>query len=98
MERRSIAISGTVQGVGFRPYVFGLASRLELRGFVRNDTGGVAIEVEGEIHRLDEFLELLSARPPPLARIDELCWKPQPTCGEAGFRIEHSECNADGAV
>ena len=47
MERRAIAVQGIVQGVGFRPFVYGLASRHRLRGFVKNHTGGVLIEVEG---------------------------------------------------
>src|SRR5476651_1669850 len=57
MERWAIAIRGVVQGVGFRPFVYNLASGLDLRGFVKNRTGGVAIEVEGEASRLDQFLK-----------------------------------------
>lgn len=68
-ERRVIVIHGIVQGVGFRPFVFGLASRLQLRGFVKNRVGGVLIEVEGEAPSLDSFLTELAARPPALARI-----------------------------
>jgi hypothetical protein len=45
MERRAIFIQGTVQGVGFRPFVFGLASKLQLGGFVNNQISGVRIEV-----------------------------------------------------
>ena len=74
MDRRAIAVSGIVQGVGFRPFVYGLATRLRLRGFVKNVSGGVLIEVEGEPHSLDRFLDELTAQPPPLARIDELRW------------------------
>ena len=47
MERRSIAVRGIVQGVGFRPFVYGLAGRLGLAGSVRNRAGEVLIEVEG---------------------------------------------------
>ena len=47
MERRAILVRGIVQGVGFRPFVFKLAERLHLHGFVRNQTGDVQIEVEG---------------------------------------------------
>ena len=65
MERRAIAVHGVVQGVGFRPFVYGLASRLGLRGFVKNQTGGVLIEVEGEARSLDRFLAELAASPPP---------------------------------
>src|SRR4026209_126477 len=54
MERRAIAVHGTVQGVGFRPFVYALASRLDLGGFVRNDLGSVWIEVEGQPGSLDQ--------------------------------------------
>ena len=97
-SRRAIAVSGVVQGVGFRPFVFGLASRLGLRGFVRNGMGGVHIEVEGTACALDEFVAALESRPPPLARIDRLSWTPQPSRGDAAFRIEGSEAGGEGTV
>src|SRR5205823_684180 len=53
MDRRAITISGIVQGVGFRPLTYRLASRLGLQGCIRNCNGGVLIEVEGEPHSLD---------------------------------------------
>jgi hydrogenase maturation protein HypF len=90
MERRAIAIRGIVQGVGFRPFVYGLAARLDLRGFVQNQTGGVLIEVEGEARSLDCFLSELASRPPPLARIEHLSWEPRLPRGERHFRIEPS--------
>src|SRR5437660_10366151 len=90
-ERRAIAVQGIVQGVGFRPFVYGLASRLRLCGFVKNRTGGVLIEVEGEELSLDSFLEEVARRPPPLAQIDQLAWQPLPPRGDGQFRIERSE-------
>ncbi len=98
MERRAIAIQGTVQGVGFRPFVFGLACRLNLRGFVHNSTGGVRIEVEGESPRLDQFLSDLTTNPPPLARIDDLVWERRPPLGESDFRIETSAIEPGGPI
>ena len=98
MERRAIAIQGTVQGVGFRPFVFGLASRLNLRGFVHNSSGGVRIEVEGESPRLDQFLSDLTSDLPPLARIDGLVWERRPPLGEDDFRIEQSRIEPGGPV
>jgi hydrogenase maturation protein HypF len=89
-ERRVIAVHGVVQGVGFRPFVYGLASRLRLHGFVKNQTGGVLIEVEGDAGSLDSFLAELTTRPPPLARIDRLSWKRQAPRVERQFRIEPS--------
>jgi hydrogenase maturation protein HypF len=96
MERRAVAVQGVVQGVGFRPFVYGLASRLHLRGFVKNRTGGVLIEVEGEVPSLDRFLTELVAGPPPLAHIDRLSWERRPPRGDRLFHIEPSE--ADGAA
>jgi hydrogenase maturation protein HypF len=95
MERRSIAIQGVVQGVGFRPFVYGLASRLELYGFVKNRTDGVLIEVEGEAQSLDRFLLELSSELPPLAQIDRLSWDRQSPRGDREFRIEPSETDTD---
>ena len=75
MERRAIAVQGVVQGVGFRPFVCGLAASLRLTGFVKNCVGDVLIEVEGDATSLDTFLKQLSTHPPPLARIEHLGWK-----------------------
>ena len=96
MERRAIAIQGTVQGVGFRPFVCTLASTLHLGGFVRNETGGVRIEVEGEAGSLDQFLSRLTTQPPPLARIDDWRCEQQDAAGERRFRIDPSRRD-DGA-
>ncbi len=98
MERRAIVIRGIVQGVGFRPFVYNLATRLRLRGFVRNRAGIVQIEVEGEPPALDHFLGELSDRPPPLAQIERLSWKRRPPQGEAEFRIERSTADAASPV
>jgi hydrogenase maturation protein HypF len=98
MERRAIAIHGVVQGVGFRPFVFGLASRLGLSGFVKNGVGSVLIEVEGEAGSLDHFLTELTTQPPPLARIDHLAWERLPTQGDGPFHIQPSELDRPGPI
>ncbi|MGE3807507.1 MAG: carbamoyltransferase HypF [Gemmataceae bacterium] len=98
MERRAIGIRGLVQGVGFRPFVHGLASALELGGFVRNQASGVVIEVEGEAAALDRFLIALAENPPPLARIEEVSWQPCPLNGERDFRIIASAHGDSGPV
>jgi len=98
MERRSIAVQGVVQGVGFRPFVYGLASRLKLYGFVENRTGGVLIEVEGEAQSLDRFLLELTSDVPPLAQIDRVSWDRQSPRGERDFRIERSETDTRGPI
>jgi hydrogenase maturation protein HypF len=98
MERRAIVIHGIVQGVGFRPFVYNLASRLQLHGFVKNQTGSVLIEVEGEPSSLDRFLEELSSQPPPLAQIEHLSWEPRDLRGESRFHIDRSEADPASPV
>jgi hydrogenase maturation protein HypF len=98
MERRAITVEGTVQGVGFRPFVYALASRLGLAGYVKNQAGRVFIEVEGESTTLDRFLTELEASPPPLSRIETLAWEPRPTARESLFRIDTSDGNAAGSI
>ena len=98
VERRAISVVGIVQGVGFRPFVHGLASRLHLQGFVRNQSGEVRVEVEGERGLLDCFLNELTLNPPPLAHIDRVSWSELSPCGDAQFRIDASESDPDGQV
>lgn len=98
MHRRAIDVSGIVQGVGFRPFIYDLATRLGLNGFVRNQTGGVLIEVEGEADSLDRFLAELKSKPPPLARIDEVSWESRFPLGDPHFRIEASEHGSAGPI
>ncbi|MGD9540725.1 MAG: Sua5/YciO/YrdC/YwlC family protein, partial [Methylocystis sp.] len=69
-QRLRVRVRGAVQGVGFRPFVHDLATRLRLDGFVKNDAAGVLLEVQGE--RVDAFLDALSRRPPPLARVESI--------------------------
>lgn len=90
-ERRRIEVGGIVQGVGFRPLAWRLASRLALDGFVRNTGSGVLIEVEGEPELLDRFEAALRDEAPPLARIDSLVRQQIATVeGESGFVISES--------
>ncbi|MCC6970583.1 MAG: carbamoyltransferase HypF [Phycisphaerales bacterium] len=65
-----LCVSGQVQGVGFRPFVYRIAMRLGLKGAVWNDASGVVIELFGDPPGLDEFLRCLSEECPPLARIE----------------------------
>lgn len=71
-ERRRFYVRGVVQGVGFRPFVYRLAQELELSGWVRNDGGGVEIEVQGTAGNLSALAARLRGEAPPLARIDTL--------------------------
>ena len=67
-----VRVRGIVQGVGFRPFVYSLAIRNQLTGWVRNTSSGVEIEVNGRRDALNTFLAVLQQQPPPLARIDAL--------------------------
>jgi hydrogenase maturation protein HypF len=90
----SIHISGIVQGVGFRPFVYSLAKRFALTGWVRNTSAGVDIEVDGTKSALDDFLQALKNELPPLARMDELQVSWRDTNGFTTFEIVHSEAVA----
>ena len=73
LRRRARArVEGTVQGVGFRPYIHRLASDLELAGYVLNDAHGVLLEVEGDSDAVEEFLNRLRPDRPPLAVIERV--------------------------
>ena len=69
VQRCRLRVTGTVQGVGFRPFVYQHAVRLGLGGFVRNDSAGVLIEVEGPEGAITELCRLLVDGAPPLARV-----------------------------
>jgi hydrogenase maturation protein HypF len=86
-----LLVSGVVQGVGFRPFVYRLAFEEGLSGFIGNDTDGVTIEIEGDGARIEAFLTRLRAETPPLARIDSVVARELPVIGEAGFRIVSSQ-------
>lgn len=96
LQGLQIHIQGIVQGVGFRPFVFGLAERFQLNGWVRNSTAGVDIEVEGQPDDLEGFLTALEEEAPPLARIDSISSTPIPPDGHLTFEIKHSAANQRG--
>ncbi len=89
--RERLRVTGVVQGVGFRPFVYRLAQEERLAGSIGNDTDGVTIEIEGPRVRLDEFRRRLRAEAPPMARIDGVGVTAIAPRGEAGFRIAASE-------
>ena len=86
--RKRIQIRGTVQGVGFRPFVSNLAKRLEISGFVRNTEAGVEIEAEGDA--VEDFLVELRTGAPTLARIAEMEVSDLKPRNETGFEIRQS--------
>ncbi len=88
--RRHVHVRGIVQGVGFRPFVYNLAQRLQLSGFVRNSSAGVFIEAEGPEAQLQQFLHALQHDAPLLARIEDVAVTVLPATGEPGFAIRES--------
>jgi hydrogenase maturation protein HypF len=89
-QRRRFEVSGIVQGVGFRPFVFRLAQRTGLVGFVLNDGLGVLIEAEGPADMLDAFARALHDDAPALARVDSVRSEQLAPLGGTGFTIEAS--------
>jgi hydrogenase maturation protein HypF len=91
MIHAAIRVAGLVQGVGFRPFVFRLAHELGLAGWVRNDSGGVEISVEGERLQVMRLIERLQSEPPQLARVEHVTHDlVQITSGLQGFSITAS--------
>jgi hydrogenase maturation protein HypF len=88
--RVGVRVEGVVQGVGFRPYVHGLANRFGLSGRVGNDTAGVFMEIEGAEQAVSEFLATLPAQAPPLAVIEHVRTHSLAPTGEPGFHIVSS--------
>jgi hydrogenase maturation protein HypF len=86
-----VRVEGIVQGVGFRPFVYALATRLGLGGLVGNDAGGVFIEVEGDPAAVGEFLTRLEGDAPPLARIERVSTRPMEPDGCTSFSIAPSD-------
>ncbi|MCB1235983.1 MAG: carbamoyltransferase HypF, partial [Verrucomicrobiae bacterium] len=81
---------GAVQGVGFRPFVFRLATELNLAGWARNALAGLVVEIEGPPEDCAAFLERVEKNPPPFATVRHIAHSPRPVEGGSGFRIHHS--------
>ncbi len=85
--RKAIDVSGIVQGVGFRPFIYRLANQCSLSGFIANTPAGVSIEVEGAPEKVEEFLLRLPKEVPPLAKLTALSDREINPQGEQSFRI-----------
>ncbi|MBM4464740.1 MAG: carbamoyltransferase HypF [Chloroflexi bacterium] len=96
--RLKVVIHGAVQGVGFRPFVYRLATEMGLRGWVLNSSQGVFIEVEGERAVLEAFLLRLEQEKPPLAIIQSLEFSFLDPIGYPDFVIRHSEETGEKTV
>ncbi|MEV4537546.1 carbamoyltransferase HypF [Asanoa sp. NPDC049518] len=89
-ERRRYEVTGVVQGVGFRPFVYATATDLALSGRVANTATGVTVEVEGLPDALDTFGRRLRTEPPPLAVVETVTESTMDVEGGTGFTIEDS--------
>ena len=89
--RTAVRVEGVVQGVGFRPFVYALATGLGLTGLVGNDLDGVFAEVEGPEAAVAEFLRRLERDAPPLARIERVATRALRPVRSASFVIAASE-------
>ncbi len=87
----AIRLTGTVQGVGFRPFIYNLAREYQLEGTVRNDNGGVLIQVQSPPERLQAFIHAIRDHHPPIAVLDSIRLTPLPVASYDGFRILPSE-------
>jgi len=85
-----ISVRGVVQGVGFRPFVYQLATKYNLGGWVCNTSGDVKIEVEGEEESIEQFLLALREQAPPLSRVEDITVTQRPPANYANFEIRHS--------
>jgi hydrogenase maturation protein HypF len=83
-------VTGIVQGVGFRPFVFSLANHLGLSGWVRNTSAGVEIDVDGSPDQIEAFVRAVREDSPPLARIDKVTVSHGSGQGHVGFKILES--------
>uniref|UniRef100_E6XKI5 Carbamoyltransferase HypF n=1 Tax=Shewanella putrefaciens (strain 200) TaxID=399804 RepID=E6XKI5_SHEP2 len=99
LKRYKLHITGIVQGVGFRPFVYRYALDNQLTGTVLNNAQGVTIELQGNETGLELFITALKSNPPPLARIDQITQTLLPVIeGETLFAIiESCDEDIDGA-
>ena len=88
--RKRILIKGVVQGVGFRPHVYKLASAHSISGWVKNDASGVTVEAEGPAGKLEHFIRDISRLKPPASRVDSVSVSGLALVGEKVFSINKS--------
>lgn len=89
-RRRQVRITGVVQGVGFRPFVYSLAGELGLVGHVSNTSAGVVAEVQGLPEDVEAFCRRVAADAPTLAVVHDVSWRALPPRPTRGFTIDAS--------
>ncbi|MDZ7392781.1 MAG: carbamoyltransferase HypF [candidate division KSB1 bacterium] len=98
VKRAQIRITGVVQGVGFRPFLYRLATEHGIVGTVRNDAHGVLVDAQGDNGSLSAFLHEIRQSPPPLARITDITVEYLPPARFTGFQIVASEADIERSV
>lgn len=88
--RVHVTLEGTLQGIGFRPFVYRTARKLGLAGWIMNRADGVVIEAEGTVESIDRFVEQIRSVGPPGARLDRMDLTSIPPLGEVEFTIRNS--------
>jgi hydrogenase maturation protein HypF len=91
MKRAEINITGIVQGIGFRPFIYNLARRHSIRGWVLNNEKGVWVDAESEDGNLQRFIKDIPKLAPPLARIESFDVRYVQPLGYTTFEIKKSE-------
>ena len=95
MKSIEIQVSGIVQGVGFRPFVYNLAIKNSLFGWVNNDDRGVNIALEGSSDLIEDFINTLKKFPPPLSKIDSINIKEKEIQNFPSFEIKESQTTSN---
>ena len=90
LQLAHFSVRGVVQGVGFRPFVYGLATKYNLKGWVCNTSEDVKIEIEGETEAIEQFKLELQTKAPPLAHIEGIAISYHPPIGYKSFEIRSS--------
>jgi len=98
MNKYRIIITGIVQGVGFRPFIYNLALGLGLIGWVGNTNSDVIIEVETSNNQIIDFLKRIKETAPTLSKIETISYEELPLEGFTEFTIRHSQTNAKGHI
>lgn len=94
VQRIQVEVEGTVQGVGFRPFIYRLASELGLTGWIKNTRNGVAIEIEGSVPLVEAFLQRLRSDAPASASVEVMSSRAIPALDDESFSI--GQCTESG--
>lgn len=97
-EARRLDISGIVQGVGFRPFIYRLAVHHKLKGSVANNSSGVIVHIEGDSRKIDDFIIDIEGKCPPISRITGIKQSPAEYGGAGRFLIRDSETGSSPAT